>query len=113
MERYLRDIGARRVAPGEWGLTLPDVGGAPLEVGIARRRGLLRAQAWVAPPGAVEEHLLLHWNRRLELVRFAHSAAGDVHVHADLPEDAGEELLDRALGALVDAAQAARASVRA
>jgi hypothetical protein len=43
-------------------------------------------------------------------VRYAHSLAGDVHVHAELPEIAVTPAeLDRMLGSLVDAAAVVRA----
>lgn len=98
----------RRVAPGEWGLRA-EAGGAALDVGIALRAGLLRAQAEVLGPGAADPHELLYRNRRLALVRFAHTAAGAVWVVGDLPAaavDAAE--LDRLLGLLVQAADDVR-----
>jgi hypothetical protein len=102
------DGDVRRVAPGEWGITV-SVSGWPLHVGVAVRDGLVRAQALVAGPGAVDPHQLLFWNRQTVLVRFAHTRAGEVHVMGELPEVAatpGE--LDRLLGLLVAAAEAAR-----
>lgn len=101
----------RRVAPGEWGLRA-EAAGAPLDIGIALRGGLLRAQAEVLAPGAADPHELLYRNRRLALARFAHTAAGAVWIVADLPEaavTAGE--LDRLLGLLVQAADDVRAAV--
>jgi hypothetical protein len=95
----------REVADGEWGLVLDDVGGRPLEVGLRLRDGLLALQAWVAPPGIANPHRLLHRNRLALLVRYAHASAGDVHVHAELPEVAVTAgLLDRVLGGMVEAA---------
>jgi hypothetical protein len=46
-------LGARRLAHGEWGLTIPaeNAGGEPLDVGLRLSDGLLRAQA-VALHGA-------------------------------------------------------------
>ena len=46
VEDSLRESGAtwRRVAPGEWGLTV-SAGGADLHVGLALRGGMLAAQA--------------------------------------------------------------------
>src|SRR5436190_22163858 len=75
----------RRVAEGEWGLVVDDVGGRELEIGLRLEGGWLRAQAWVAPPGAASPELLLHRHRLVPLVRYACSRAGDVHVHADVP----------------------------
>jgi hypothetical protein len=109
---YLQASGApfRTVAEGEWGLVIEDVGGRPLEVGLRLAGGLLRAQAWVAPAGVLDPALLLHRNRLAPLVRYAHSLAGDVHVHADLPAAAvAPAELDRMLGLLVEAATLARA----
>jgi hypothetical protein len=100
----------RAVAPGEWGLVVDDVAGAPLDVGLRLDGGLLRAQAWVAPAGAADPHRLLHRNRLRPLVRYAHSAGGDVHVHADVPAGAvaDDGVLDRMLGELVEAAGVVR-----
>ena len=98
----------RRVAPGEWGVTL-SVAGWPLHVGVAVRDGLVRAQALVADAGAVDPHQLLFWNRQTALVRFAHTRAGEVYVMGELPEAAATPAeLDRLLGLLVAAAEAAR-----
>jgi hypothetical protein len=100
----------RTVADGEWGIVLDDVGGAPLEVGLRLADGLLRAQAWAAPAGRLDPHLLLHRNRLSVIVRYAESLAGDVHVHAELPAAAVDgEQLDRMLGLLVEAAAVVRA----
>jgi hypothetical protein len=107
IDEYLSAVDAqtRRVAPGEWGLSTPDVGGWPLHVGLRLTQGLLRAQAEVLAPGQVDEHELLVRNRTLAIVRYAHTHAGAVWVVGDLPEravDAAE--LDRFLGILVAAA---------
>ena len=101
----------RRVAPGEWGLSL-DAAGWPLHVGVALRDGLLRAQAEVVEPGRIDDHVLLHWNRSLPLVRFSHSGAGAVWVQGDLPLEAvSAKRLDEFLGLLVRVAIQARESV--
>jgi hypothetical protein len=110
IETYLEalDGETRRVAPGEWGLTV-DAAGWPLHVGVALRDGLLRAQAEVVEPGRIDDHVLLHWNRSLPLVRFSHSGAGAVWVQADLPREAvSAERLDGFLGLLVRVAIQAR-----
>lgn len=100
----------RRLAPGEWGLRA-DAAHAPLDVGIALRGGLLRAQAEVLASGAADPHDLLFRNRRLALVRFAHTSAGAVWVLGDLPEPAVTAAeLDRLLGLLVQAADDVRAA---
>jgi hypothetical protein len=99
------------VANGEWGVAIDDVGGRPLEVGVRLRDGLVAAQAWVAPPGVLDPHLLLHRNRVGVLARYAHSSAGDVHVHAEvLARGLQVSDLDRVLGAVVEAAEVARAA---
>jgi hypothetical protein len=107
IDEYLSALDAqtRRVAPGEWGLSAPDVGGWPLHVGLRVHQGLLRAQAEVLAPGQVDDHEILVRNRTLALVRYAHTHAGAVWIVGDLPEravDAPE--LDRLLGVLVAAA---------
>jgi hypothetical protein len=102
------DGDTRRVAPGEWGLTV-DAAGWPLHVGVALRDGLLRAQAEVLGPGGLAPETLLRWNRGLPLVRFTHTGAGAVWVEGDLPQAAiAPEQLDRFLGLLVRVATQAR-----
>lgn len=110
LQRFLQDLGEehRRVAPGEWGLTL-DCAGWPLHLGLSVRGGLLRAQAEVVGPGLLDPAELLHRNRLGVLVRYAHSRAGAVWVHGELPQDAlAPAALDRLLGLLVEAAAWAR-----
>jgi len=110
IETYLEalDGETRRVAATEWGLSV-DAAGWPLHVGVALRDGLLRAQAEVVEPGRIDDHVLLHWNRSLPLVRFSHSAAGAVWVQGDLPLEAvSAERLDGFLGLLVRVATQAR-----
>jgi hypothetical protein len=114
VDAYLASLegDARTLADGEWGLSLPEVGGRPLHIGIALRDGLLRVQAEVLWPGAVDAHDLLFWNRSLRLVRFAHSGSGEVWLMAELPYAGvnGAEL-DRTLGILVRAAGQVRDGV--
>ena len=110
VERYLGTLEAewRRVADGEWGLTV-DAAGWPLHVGLAYRDGMLRAQAEVLGPDRVSDHELLFRNRSLVLVRYAHTGAGAVWVHGELPlELVQPQWLDRLLGLLVEAATVAR-----
>jgi hypothetical protein len=99
---FLHDagVGFREVAPGEWGLLADGV-----EVGLRLDGGLLRAQAWAAPPGVHDPHALLHANRFAVLARYAHSAAGEVWVQAEIPEAAAGDrgALDRLLGAVLEA----------
>src|SRR5436190_20681556 len=74
----------REVAPGEWGLIV-DAAGLRLDIGVAVRGGLLRAQAAVLPPGVIDPHQLLYWNRQAPLVCFAENRAGEVFVCGALP----------------------------
>jgi len=98
----------RRVAQGEWGLTV-EAAGWPLHVGVAVRDGLLRAQAEVLGADQLDPHTLLHWNRGLPHVRFTETRAGDVWVEADLPLEAvTAERLDGFLGLVVRVATQAR-----
>lgn len=111
VEGYLDGLEAswRRVADGEWGLTLEDVGGRPLHVGLALRDGVLRAQAHALDPDRVGDHELLHRNRGLVLARYTHAGDGTVWVEADLPPTAVDATwVDRLLGAVVEAATVAR-----
>ncbi len=98
----------RRLGDGEWGLTL-DAAGFPLEVGVALRGGLLRAQAAVLPTGVIDPHQLLFWNRQAPLVCFAENAAGEVFVCGELPFEAVVPgTLDSFLGLLLASATRAR-----
>jgi hypothetical protein len=98
-----------RPAPGEWGVTVP-CAGWPLHVGLRTATGLLRIQAEVASPGAIDPSWLLHRNRRdLLLVRYASSSYGAVWVHGDLPlEAASAPRVDELLARLLQAAEDAR-----
>jgi len=96
------------VAPGEWGLTL-EAGGFDLDIGIAIRGALLRAQAAVLPAGLIDPHQLLYWNRQAPLVCFAENQAGEVFVCGELAlESVSVETLDQFLGLLVASAGRAR-----
>lgn len=98
----------RRVADGEWGLTM-EAGGWPLHVGVALRDGLLRIQAEALGPDQVSDHELLHRNRTLRLVRYTHAGDGTVWVMADLPQEAVTPAwLDKLMGSVVGAAIVAR-----
>lgn len=102
------EIEVRTVAPSEWGITL-DAAGFELEVGIAIRGPLLRAQAAVLPAGVIDPHQLLYWNRQAPLVCFAENRAGEVFVSGELPlESLSAETLDRFLGLLLASATRAR-----
>jgi hypothetical protein len=98
----------REVAPGQWGLVL-DAAGYVLDVGVAIRGLLLRAQAAVLPAGVIDPHQLLYWNRQAPLVCFAENQAGEVFVCGELPlESLNTETLDRFLGLLLASATRAR-----
>jgi hypothetical protein len=112
VEDALRAAGVpwRRVASGEWGLTA-SAGDCDLHVGVALRAGLVCAQAealGAGAPGAPDPHALLHRNRTLRLVRFAHTRAGAVQVQGEVPAPAAPAHVDRLLGALVQAADDVR-----
>jgi hypothetical protein len=110
VESFLSSLDAelRTVAPGEWGITL-DAAGYVLDVGIAIRGPLLRAQAAVLPAGLIDPHQLLYWNRQAPLVCFAENRAGEVFVTGEIPlESLGNESLDRFLGLLLASATRAR-----
>jgi hypothetical protein len=111
VDEYLRslpDADWRQLADGEWGLTV-EAGGWPLHLGIAFRDGLFRAQAEVVGAGRIDAHQLLVWNRQIPMVRFAHTRAGEVWLHVDLPPLAiTPRELDRVLGLLVRVAGEAR-----
>src|SRR5439155_23472587 len=98
VQAVVTGAGGRRLADGEWGLTVADVGGWPLDVGVRLRRGVLRAQAFVAQAGAVDEHELLVRNRGLLLVRFAHPRSGELLLVGEL---FSEDLLVAAVHRLV------------
>ena len=114
------DLGVRRLAHAEWGLTVPGerLGGEPLDVGLTVADGLLTAKAPVlASADGIDPWLLLWWNRQTRHVRFGSTRGRELWVHADVPA-AGldEQGLDRLLGLVVEAAVAVRehaAAVRA
>ncbi len=102
------EVEVREVAPGEWGLVL-DAAGYVLDVGLMIRGPLLRAQAAVLPPGLIDPHQLLYWNRQAPLVCFAENQAGEVFVSGELPLfSLDTEMLDRFLGLLLASATRAR-----
>ena len=102
------DLEWRRVAPGEWGLSV-EAAGWPLHLGLAFRDGLLRAQGEVVGSDQLSDHELLFRNRGLTFVRYAHTGAGSVWVHGELPPElVTPEWLDRFLGLLLEAAIVAR-----
>ncbi|MEA2330278.1 MAG: hypothetical protein QOH58_416 [Thermoleophilaceae bacterium] len=105
-------LGARRLAHGEWGITIPgdNLDGEPLDVGLRVADGLLRAQA-VALHGAgdVDPWMLLWWNRQTRIVRFGCTRSRDIWVHADVPAPGLDERgVDRLLGLVAEGAAAVR-----
>ena len=102
---------SRRLAPREWGLTIPpDTLGEPLDIGLSIADGLLRAKAPAGGAGReLDPWMLLWWNRQTRLVRFASTRSGEIWVHADLPVAAVDErAIDRLLGLVVEAVVAVR-----
>jgi hypothetical protein len=98
----------REIGTGQWGLVL-DAAGYALDVGVAIRGQLLRAQTAVLPAGVIDPHQLLYWNRQAPLVCFAENQAGEVFVCGELPlESLDPETLDRFLGLLLASATRAR-----
>jgi Putative bacterial sensory transduction regulator len=103
---------ARRLAHGEWGLTIPGetLGGDSLDVGLRIADGLLRAQALVLRGAdGLDPWMLLWWNRSTRIVRFGCTRSRDIWVHADLPAPGVDErAVDRLLGLIAEAAVAVR-----
>jgi Putative bacterial sensory transduction regulator len=110
VSRYLEGVGARRLAEGEWGLTVADE--HPLDIGIRVADGLVRIQAFAVPAAdAPASEDVLHWNRASRLVRFSRTRGGDVWVQADLFAAAADAAaMDKLLGLVVEASRAARAA---
>ena len=75
LDSYLTSLPGevRRLARGEWGLTIPpDTLGEPLDIGLSIADGLLRAKAPAGRPAdGLDPWMLLWWNRQTRLVRFA------------------------------------------
>ena len=102
----------RRVAHGEWGVTLEpeQAAGWALHVGLRLADGVLRAQAHVlADAAGLDPWMLLWWNRQTRYVRFACTRERDIWVQGDLAAgDVDETGLDRLLGLVVEGAVAVR-----
>jgi hypothetical protein len=110
VDAYLTSVdglSARRLAHGEWGITVPGdrVGSDPIEASLRISDGLLRAQAIaVHAAGDLDPWMLLWWNRQTRLVRFGCSQARDIWVHGDIPIAAVDEPgIDRLLGLITEA----------
>jgi hypothetical protein len=115
VEAYLAEVpelGGRRLAHAEWGLTVPGerLAGERLDVGLTVADGLLSAKAPVLPAAdGVDPWLLLWWHRQTRYVRFGCTQGRELWVHADLPAAGLDEAaLDRLLGLVVEAAVAVR-----
>jgi hypothetical protein len=110
VSRYLESIGARSLADGEWGLTVPDE--HSLDIGIRVADGLVRIQAFAVPAvDAPADEDVLHWNRGTQVVRFARTRSGDLWVQADVfASVADPDSLDAVLGLVVEASRSARAA---
>jgi putative sensory transduction regulator len=102
----------RRVAEGEWGITVPaeNAGGAPLDVGLRLADGLLTVKApALGPADDLDPWMLMWWNRQTRMVRFGCTRSREIWVHADLPATAVDErTLDRLLGLVAEGAIAVR-----
>jgi hypothetical protein len=115
VETYLSGLPAlraRRLAHGEWGITVPgeQLDWEPLDVGLRIADGLLRAQATALHGAAdLDPWLLLFWNRQTRLIRFGCTKSKDIWIHADVPA-AGLDAqgVDRLLGLVVEGALAVR-----
>ena len=102
----------RRLAHGEWGMTLePDqAAGWPLHVGLRLADGVLHAQAHALDESeGLDPWMLLWWNRQTRFVRFACTRGREIWVQGDLAApDIDEVALDRLLGLVVEGAVAVR-----
>jgi hypothetical protein len=103
----LPGLKARRLAHGEWGITVPgeNVGGEPIEASLRISDGLLRVQAVALHAASdLDPWMLLWWNRQTRLVRYGCTRSLDIWVHADIPvSDADERGVDRLLGLVTEA----------
>jgi hypothetical protein len=113
VSRYLEGVGARRLADGEWGLTVADE--HPLDIGIRMADGLVRIQAFAVPAvDAPASEDVLHWNRAARLIRFSRTRDGDIWVQADLFAAAADaRAMDPLLGLVVEGSRAARTAAYA
>jgi hypothetical protein len=107
-------VKARRLAHGEWGITIPgeNVSGDPIEASVRIAEGLLRVQALARhAAGELDPWMLLWWNRQTRLVRFGCTRSRDIWVHGELPVAAVDEQgLDRLLGLVTEAVVTVRSA---
>ncbi|HZI90021.1 MAG TPA: YbjN domain-containing protein [Thermoleophilaceae bacterium] len=103
---------SRRLAHGEWGVSLePEQGaGWPLHVGLRLADGVLHAQAHALDESeGLDPWMLLWWNRQTRYVRFACTRGHEIWVQGDLAAaDVDQRSLDRLLGLVVEGAVAVR-----
>ncbi len=108
--------GCRRLAHGEWGLTLPaeSAGGWPCDVGIRVADELVRVQAYaLESQDVLDPGVFLQWNRQTRLVRMGSTRSGDIWVLGDLPVRGLEERdLDRLLALVAEGVLAVRRYAR-
>lgn len=119
VDRYVESLGhgaGRRLAHGEWGLTIAaeQAGGWPLHVGVRLADGLVGARAHALdPPLALDPWMLLWWNRQTRFVRFGATEDRAIWVHGDLPvAGLDDRAVDRLLGLVVEGATAVRDAQR-
>ena len=77
----------RRLAHGEWGVTLApeQAAGWPLHVGLRLAEGVLHVQApALDEPEGIDPWMLLWWNRSTRFVRFTCTRGREVWVQGDL-----------------------------
>jgi Putative bacterial sensory transduction regulator len=114
IDRYVASLDppGRRVAPGEWGVSL-EVEGWPLHVGLRVRQGVLVAQAMAVGPGQLGAEMLLRANRRLDLVSFGLTESGEVWCNGAAPVAGLDDAeIDRLLALVVRCAAWARVQAR-
>jgi len=102
----------RRVAHGEWGVTVgpEQAAGWALHVGLRLVDGVLRARAHALDDSeGLDPWMLLWWNRQTRYVRFASTRDREIWVQGDLAAtDVNESGLDRLLGLVVEGSVAVR-----
>jgi hypothetical protein len=108
VESFLRsrEIAATRIAPNTWALAVP--GEAKHQIGVLFSLGehTLRAESFFMRRPLENQAevyaMLLRRNRRPSPARFALDDVGDVYITGEIPASAaGEDELDRLLGAIV------------
>ena len=114
INEYLHGLpgGCRRLAHGEWGLTLgaESAGGWPCDIGIRVDDGLVKVQAYaLEAQDGLDPWVFLQWNRQTRLVRMSATRSGDIWVLGDIPVQAVDaRQVDRLLGLIVEGVLAVR-----